>query len=204
MIDMVTQVTRELRLPAGGDPAMLNHMVRKATLLAVLSLLLAGCAAQSLEERAHDRLQDRVYAVHEGFLDRRARDPDSTGQALRESLDPYGDSVDSSVDDDGISLVRAIGASVSEMEGWIEPHENVASVGGCVLVVIRYSGGEGDRGIVRTEPVDCPPGTEILGDDGYPVAALTTDLEGRMDDVPEPPYDPPVCLSGGDCSRGGG
>jgi hypothetical protein len=109
------------------------------------------------------------------------------------------------VDDDGVALVRGIGASVEELEGWIEPHENTASVGACVLVVVRYRGGEGDRGIVRTEPVDCPPGTEILDDDGYPVLGLTTDVEGRTDDVPEPPVDrSKPCYSGGDCSQGGG
>ncbi|MDK3257935.1 hypothetical protein [Blastococcus capsensis] len=32
----------------------------------------------------------------------------------------------------------------------------------------------------------------------------TTDLDGREDDVPEPPYDPPVCSSGELRTEGGG
>jgi hypothetical protein len=57
---------------------------------------------------------------------------------------------------------------------------------------------------VRTEPVRCPDGTELLGEDGYPVDARTTDLDGREDVVPEPPYDRPVCHSGELCTEGGG
>ena len=66
--------------------------------------------------------------------------------------------------------------------------------------------GEGgdDRGAVRTGSVRCPTGSEIVGDDNRPVDALTTDLGGREDDVPEPPYDPPVCISGQPCTEGGG
>jgi hypothetical protein len=57
---------------------------------------------------------------------------------------------------------------------------------------------------VRTEPAPCPDGAEIPGALGGPVDELTTDLDGGTGDVPEPPYDPPVCHSGGDCSGGGG
>jgi len=181
---------------------MLNRMVRAAVVVSCL-LLLAGCS-RSLEEQAHDRLQDDVDAVHEGFVDRRARNPDVTGTALPAAVDRNSDAIESSGGDDGVSLVWDIVASASETEGWIWPETTTVSEGACVLVVIRDGDGGEDRGTVRTEPVPCPEGTEVLSDEGRPVDSLTTDLDGRMDDVPEPPYDPPVCHSGGDCSRGGG
>ena len=56
---------------------------------------------------------------------------------------------------------------------------------------------------VTTRPVDCPPGTET-DFEGYSVHEVTTDLDGREDDVAEPPYDPPVCISGDLCTEGGG
>jgi hypothetical protein len=36
------------------------------------------------------------------------------------------------------------------------------------------------------------------------VRDMTTDLEGRSDDVPEPEPDRPVCMSGEVCTEGGG
>jgi hypothetical protein len=182
---------------------MLNGMVRRAVVVGVLPLLLAGCS-RTLEEQAHDGLQDDLDAVHGEFLDRRARHLDVEGAALLEAVDRYHDAIESSVDDDGVSLVWEIVSSASETEGWIWPETTTVSEGACVLVLIRYGDGGDDRGTVRTEPVPCPEGSEILSDEGYPVDALTTDLDGRMDDVPEKPYDPPVCYSGGDCSGGGG
>ncbi|TFV60498.1 UNVERIFIED_ORG: hypothetical protein E4P37_19470 [Bacillus sp. AZ43] len=178
-------------------------MVRRVLLLCSTALVLSGCA-QSLEDQAHDRLQDDLDAVHEEFLDRRARHADTTGAEALESLDPWGDAVASRVDGDDVLLVWGIGASASETDGWFMPTTTTASLGACVSVVVRTGEGGDDRGSVRSEAVACPEGTEILDDDGNPVDAFTTDLDGRRDDVPEPPYDPPVCMSGGDCSRGGG
>ncbi|MGY2075115.1 hypothetical protein [Blastococcus sp. SYSU DS0828] len=166
------------------------------------ALLLSGCA-RSLEEQAHDRLQERVGSVHEHYLDDRARDPLSTGRAALESLDPYGEALASSADGDEIRLLVGVGVTVSETEGW-KPQTTTASLGTCLEVLITVGEGGDDRGTVRTEPVRCPPRIEVLGDDNSPVDALTTDLDGREDDVPEPPYDRPVCYSGGDCTEGGG
>lgn len=56
---------------------------------------------------------------------------------------------------------------------------------------------------MTTQPVDCPPGTGTEFE-GYSVREVTTDLDGREDDVPEPPYVPPVCISGEPCTEGGG
>ena len=182
---------------------MLNGMVRWAVLMSVTALALVGCA-QSLEEQAHDRLQEDLDGVHESFLDRRARDPETTGRPALRTLDRYGDAIEATVDDDEITLVWGIAASASETHGSYKPTTTTASVGACVRVVIRIGEGDRDRGTVRTEPVRCPAGTELLDDEGYPVDAETTDLDGREGPVPEPPYDRPVCHSGGDCSRGGG
>jgi hypothetical protein len=71
-------------------------------------------------------------------------------------------------------------------------------------VVVRAGDGGDDRGSVATEPVPCPEGTEIDDDEGNRIDRFTTDLDGSRDDVGPKPYDPPVCMSGGDCSRGGG
>ncbi|TYP82903.1 hypothetical protein BD833_11735 [Blastococcus xanthinilyticus] len=166
------------------------------------AVLLTGCA-RTLEEQAHDLLQRRVESVHEHYLDARARDPLSTGAAALESLDPYGDALASSADGNGIRLLDDVGASVSETEGW-KPTTTTASLGTCVEVLITAGEGGDDRGTVRTEAVECPAGTDVVGDDNHPVSALTTDLDGFSADVPEPPYDPPVCISGELCTEGGG
>jgi hypothetical protein len=182
---------------------MLNGMVRRLLLLGAVALVVTGCG-QTLDERAGDLLQRRVDAVHEGFLDVRARDPQPTGQAMLEQLDPYGEALEAEVEGDDVLLVQDIGASVSETEGWFMPETTTASLGACVEVTVRAGDGRDDRGSVRTEPVPCPDGTEIRADDGYPAQRLTTDLEGHEDDVGPKPYDRPVCYSGGDCSEGGG
>jgi hypothetical protein len=183
---------------------MPNRMVRRRVLvLGAIPLLLAGCGSESLQERAHDRLQKQVDGVQEMFLDRRAHDLESTGTALLESLDPWSYAIDSTVVEDGVALVWGVAAEVSETKGWMWPETTTASVGACVLVVVRTRGGQDDRGVVRTEPVPCPDGTEILDD--IRVDELTTDVEGGMDDVPLPPPDrSKPCYSGGDCSEGGG
>ena len=175
-----------------------------ATALAALALpaVLGGCA-RDLGQEAHELLQQRVDGLHEGFLDARARDPRPTGRAALESLDRWGYALDTSVEGDDVVLVRAVGVSVSELRGWKNIEES-ASLGACVRVTVRAGEGGDDRGSVTTEPVTCPAGAEVLGDDGSPVEALTTDLEGRSDDVGEPPYDPPVCISGELCTEGGG
>jgi hypothetical protein len=170
---------------------------------AAVVLLPSGCAQQSLEEQAHDRLQDRVASVHEHYLDSRARDPYSTGPAALESLDPYGEALASSADGDELRLLVGVGVAVSETEGW-KPTTTTASLGTCLEVVITAGKGGADRGTVRTEPVPCPTGTDVLGDDNSPVEALTTDLDGRFGDVPEPEPDRSVCHSGGTCTEGGG
>jgi hypothetical protein len=184
---------------------MLNRMVRRALLMVVLlAVPLAGCGGQSLEERAHDQLQDRVDGAHENFLDRRARDPDSSGTALLETLDPWHYALDSKVTDDGVALLWGVGVSLSKTEGWIERIETRVSLGACLVVFVSDKGRGGDRGIVITRPVPCPEGTEISGALGGPSDTTTDDLEGRMDDVPEPPHDPAVCFSGELCTEGGG
>ncbi|WNV74252.1 hypothetical protein [Geodermatophilus sp. DSM 44513] len=167
-----------------------------------VALALGGCA-RDLEAEVHDLLQQRVDAVHASVLDTRARDPRPTGQAAAQALDPYGDALRTTVEGDDVVLVRAVGAAVSELRGW-KPTETSASLGACVEVTVRAGDGGEDPGSVTTGPVPCPAGAEVLGDDGRPVEALTTDLAGRSDDVGAPPYDPPVCLSGEPCTEGGG
>ena len=182
---------------------MLNGMVRPLILLGASVLLLAGCA-RTLEEQAADQLQERVDATHEQVLDLRARDPEPTGQAMLEQVDRWGYALAAEVDGDDVRLVLGIAASVSETEGWIWPETTTVSLGTCVGVVVRAGDGGDDRGSVATEPVPCPDGAEILGDDSSPVDRITGGVDGHRDDVGPKPYDPPVCMSGGDCSRGGG
>src|SRR3954453_9822308 len=170
-------------------------------LVPVLLPALSGCA-RSPQDQAHDRLQERLDSVHEGYLERRAHDPTSTGREALEQLDPYGYALRSSADGDVVTLVEPIGVSVIEQH-WFDSHE--ITLGACVRVVIVAGEGGDDRGTVLTEPVQCPAGTEVTADNGHSVDELTTDLEGRSDDVGEPPPDRPVCLSGGaPCTEGGG
>jgi hypothetical protein len=78
------------------------------------------------------------------------------------------------------------------------------SLGACLRVTVRPGSGDDDRGSVRTEPVDCPAGAEVEGYWGNRADAVTTDLDGREDDVGPEPYDPEPCLSGELCTSGGG
>ena len=159
---------------------------------------LAGCGA-STQERAEAQLQDRLDGVHGGFLERRALDPTATGTAAADSLDHWSYSLQTTYAEDSVTFLRTIDAKVETGGGlWYEQ----VSLGACVEVVVEYGDGGDDRGTVTTEPVACPAGTDLPGADGP--AGTVTDLDGRSDDVGVPPYVPPVCYSGGDCSRGGG
>jgi hypothetical protein len=161
-----------------------------------------GCGlGQTAQEQAHDRLQDALDGAHAGFLDRRAHDPYSTGAAALETLDPYGYSVASRATGDTVALVRWISAEGYE-EQFLGGRRDF-SMGACIgIAVVAGSGGD-DRGSVTTQPVDCPSGVET-DVEGYSVDEVTTDLDGREDDVTEPPYVPPVCISGEPCTEGGG
>jgi hypothetical protein len=172
--------------------------VAVAAALACGVAVLSGCGA-SARDRAEADLQDRLDGVHGGFLERRALDPTSTGAAAADSLDHWGYSLQTTYAEDSVTFLRTIDARVETGGGlWYEQ----VSLGACVEVVVGYGAGGDDRGTVRTEPVACPAGTELPGTRGP--AGTVPDLDGRSDDVGLPPYVPPVCHSGGDCSRGGG
>lgn len=166
----------------------------------LLAASLSACA-QSPQEEAREKLQQRLDAVHEDYLERRAYDPTSTGAEALGQLDPHGDALSASADGDVVTLVETIGVSVTEQR-WFHSHE--ITLGACVRVVVEAGEGGNDRGQVVTLPEACPDGVEVVADNGHQVAELTTDLEARRDGVEEPPPDRPVCYSGGDCSEGGG
>ncbi|WP_346619341.1 hypothetical protein [Blastococcus montanus] len=171
---------------------------------ALAAVVLTGCS-QSVQEDAHDRLQERLVSRHEHYLHTRSLDPYSTGRDALDRLDPYGYAVESTAEGGRIVLVEAIGVSVHRTSGFIPEYED-ASVGACVRVTVETGEGGGDRGSVTSEPVQCPAGTDFgsaMWSDGH-VDEVTTDLDGRSDDVEEPPYDPPVCISGELCTEGGG
>ncbi|MGY2067788.1 hypothetical protein [Blastococcus sp. SYSU DS0619] len=176
-------------------------MVRKTVVVAGTALItaLTGCAA-SIEDRAADDLQEWLDGAHEGHLHRRALDPTSTGAAALQALDPYGYALRSSAEGDVITLVRTIATEIEEGGGWSYTQY---SVGACIEIRIEAGTGGSDRGHVQTEPVECPPGV-VVEFEGGPVDEVITDLDGRSDDVEEPPYDPPVCISGQPCTEGGG
>ena len=176
---------------------MLHRMVRRAAALAGMAALLAGCG--SAQDEAADALQERLDGLHEGVLEGRAEDPTLTGQAAIDRI--TDDPLHSSVEGDRITLVLDIGVRVEAGGGLF--YES-ASIGACVLVGIQAGDDDGDRGSVLTAPVDCPDGTVVENDRGGTADTLTTDLEWRWDDVPEPEphYEP--CISGEVCDHGGG
>ena len=175
-----------------GRPAVV------AAALASLLPALAGCGA-STGEQAEAALQDRLDGVHGGFLERRAQDPTSTGTAAADSLDHWGYSLQTTYDADSVTFLRTVDAQVESGGGlWYEQ----VSLAACVQVVVEYGDGDDDRGTVTTEQVTCPAGTDLPGADG-PSGAVP-ELDGRSDDVGVPPHRPSVCMSGGDCSSGGG
>jgi hypothetical protein len=167
----------------------------------LIAVALTGCG-RSAEEQAHADVQDRLDGMHAGYLAERARDPASTGAAALEELDPYGYALSAAAEGDTITLVHAVG-SVVETGGGLS-YEQV-SVGACIQVSIRAGDGGDDHGSVTTEAVACPEGTRFRtekGDTGVDV--VSTDLDGRSDDVGEPPPRRSVCLSGELCTVGGG
>jgi hypothetical protein len=169
--------------------------------MALLAGTVTGCSlTQTIEERAEAELQDRLESVHESFLHARSLDPTSTGAAALEALDPYGDAVASSTDRDVVTLVETIGVRI--IEGGGLDYEDLG-LGACIRVRVEAGSGGADRGHVTTEPVRCPRGVDVVVD-GYPVDEVTTALEGRSDDVGEPPPPRPVCHSGEICTEGGG
>ena len=176
-------------------------MIRWGAVGAGAMLLLAGCA--STGNRLHDQLQDRLDGVHGGYVHNRSHDPYSTGAAALEGLDPYGYAVESSIDGDTVRLVRVIATEVVESR-FAAPSEEF-SLGACVEVTVVPGSGGDDRGSVTTEPIPCPVGMEYDADPMTDaVRDMTSDLDGRSDDVPEPAPDRSVCLSGELCTEGGG
>ena len=167
-----------------------------------MALVTTSCGlGQTAQEQAHDRLQDALDGAHAGYLERRSHDPYSTGAAALENLDPYGYSVASRATGDTIALVRWISAEGYE-EQLLGGREDF-SMGACIGVAVVAGSGGDDRGFVTTQPVDCPAGTGTEFE-GYSVREVTTDLDGREDEVTEPPYVQPVCISGEPCTEGGG
>jgi hypothetical protein len=174
---------------------------RYAVVLFALVGLLAGCGATA-EEEARAKVQDRLDGMHQSYLEARARDPYSRGPSALETLDPYGQALESSTDGDTITLVQAVGWVVERGGGL--SYEQV-SVGACIRVTIRAGAGGDDRGSVTTEPVSCRRHTEFETNKGdQDVAVETTDLDSHSDDVGEPEPDRPVCHSGEICTEGGG
>ena len=174
--------------------------MRRCVLGAAL-LLVTGCA--STEDRLHDQLQDRLDGLHAGYLHSRSHDPYSTGGHALDGLDPYGYAVESSIDGDTVTLVRVIAVEVLESKFAAPPEE--FSLGACVEVTVVPGSGGDDRGSLTTEPIPCPTGMEYDADPMTDaVRDMTSDLDGRTDDVPEPAPDRSVCLSGDVCTEGGG
>ena len=96
-----------------------------------------------------------------------------------------------------------IAAEVLEDKFAAPPEE--FSLGACVEVTVVAGSGGDDRGSVTTEPIPCPAGMEFDADPMTDaVRDMTSDLDGRSDDVPEPAPDRSVCLSGDVCTEGGG
>jgi hypothetical protein len=176
-------------------------LTRRAAVLCLLAGVagLAGCATP--EEQVADGLQARLDAVHDGYLERRALDPYSTGAAALEALDPYGHALETSTGPGSVSLVLPI--SVRRIDGGGRSYRET-SLGACIRIVVRAGTGGTDRGGVTTGPVDCPVGGPALRDAGMDADVLTTALDPRSDDVGEPAHDPSECLSGEVCTEGGG
>lgn len=99
--------------------------------------------------------------------------------------------------------MRTIGVRVQRTSGFIPRYEQT-TLGACVGIGIVAGSGGGDRGWVSTSPIACPDGAREIANDGAPVQEVTIDLEARFDRVGAPPPKRSVCLSGEECTEGGG